>query len=284
MAYTHTCGVIAALLAFLLQFGAGCAGAQYRPLIASGDGDEGCRWVEAVRSSYAAELRFASDTDSRLMWCCGPLDEPMCTEATFVESGGRQMKQPFHTGQPPMAGEAQVAGGTVMAGGAEVGRLLGFGWNFGAGFGHAWSTTASSDPGSDAHFDVELPGFEFRIFPANDFSFDFLWRIGNAAWASEEYSGASPFTMMFLTHFHKGRHSVAPGVIFGSYKGSSIKMVGFVARLGGEVTNPEKTFGFGVHFRPAVTLTGAPGSDPQPGLELLCEFNWNFYIPRPAGM
>jgi len=208
----------------------------------------------------------------------------MCTEATFVETGGRQMNEPFHTGQPPLASEAEVASGTVMAHGAEVGRFLGFGWNFGVGFGNALTTTAASDPGDDAHLDFELPGFEVRIFPADHFSFDFLWRIGNAAWAKDQYPGVKPFTMAFLTHFHDGRRSVAPGVIFGSYGGSDVRMVGFVARLGGEVTNPEKTFGFGVHFRPAVTLTGYPGSDPEPGLELLCEFNWNFYIPRPAGM
>lgn len=263
--------LLAALATAPLLLNVGCVGAKYRPLIASGPDDDAatpdCQWVETLRDD---------STDSRLMWCCGPQGDPLCTEASFVESQGRQLSEPFRQGLPPMDSEATV---TEMS---EGGRLLGLGTNLGLGFGHRQTTTAIPDADEyDAHLDLELPGFEVRLFPADHFSFDFLWRIGNAAWAKDR---SRSVTMMFLTHFYSDRRSVAPGVIFGQWRDSDVKIVGFVLRLGGEVTNPEKTFGFGVHFRPAVTLTGYPGDEPQPGAELMAEFNWTFYIPRPAEM
>ena len=284
MTQTRSCILIFGGLALLLQCGTGCLGAQYRPLVKGGVSDGGCHWVEAVRSYYDASYELRSDTDSKLLWCCGPERDGACTEARFVENDDRQMKNPFHTGLPPMNSEASVAGGTVTVEGNEIGQFLGFGWNFGLGFGNGMTTNAMSEPGGDAHFDAEFPGFEFRLYPDDHFSFDFVWRIGNAAWANNEFSGHGPVTMEFLPHFHNGRKSVATGVVFGGFRGTDVKIVGFVARLGGETLNPEKTFGFGMHFRPAVTLTGAPGWDPEPGLELMLEFNWNFYVPRPTGL
>jgi len=72
---------------------------------------------------------------------------------------------------------------------------LAFGIN--VGFGGGQDTTLNYTPhffgGVDkhgSHFDLELPGFELRLYPTDHFSFDFLWQVGNMDWGSKE-SGAA---------------------------------------------------------------------------------------------
>lgn len=160
--------------------------------------------------------------------------------------------------------------------------LLGFGWNFGVGFGYGWTTTANLPLDNGPHFGLEFPSFEFRLIPAADFSLDFQWRF-SAVLSTAQPLVDWPFMFVFMPHFKKDEFSVAPGVMLGHSPVYGVGVVGFLGRIGGEIMDPESPFGFGVHFRPALVLTGHTPSRPSVGMELMCEFSWVFYIPRPTG-
>lgn len=182
-------------------------------------------------------------------------------------------------------------------------RLLGFGLNFGVGFGAKsnWAVFPGWDDGDfeyDGHLSMEMPGFELRLFPSADVSIDFLWPIGRMVFINEEFgygdSGSDFGLMAIMAHFYAEKEdtgdgklsgfAIAPGMLFGGVPEYDMGVIGFLCRIGGDVISDDGTFGFGAYFRPAVMASGYEGGDPEPGLELMAEFTWTFYVPRPDGV
>ncbi len=195
---------------------------------------------------------------------------------------------------------------------ASTGRFMGFGFNTSVGFGHKYTTNAMlTDPEHfDGHMDLELPGFELRLFPeGDDFSLDLLFKFGSAAqysmWATANgfgsWAGTNVALMNLYFHFwgapvHAGdglvAFSFAPGLTFGAGSYYTVLpvggQIGFSMRIGAEFSNTDRTFGFGVHFRPGA-FVGVLHEDEvfyqdvMPGAEGMIEFSWTWYVPRPAG-
>ncbi len=195
---------------------------------------------------------------------------------------------------------------------ARNGRAVGFGMNMSVGFGHKYTTnTILTDPEHfDGHMDLELPGFEFRIFPEENFSLDLLFKFGqsaqHSAWATSNgfstWAGTNVVLLNMYFHFYGPRvaagdgfaaFSFAPGLILGGGTYYTVVpvggQVGLSFRLGAEFTDPDQVFGFGVHFRPGVTA-GAfhedsfySQDDVMPGVEGMIEFTWTWFAPRPTG-
>lgn len=195
---------------------------------------------------------------------------------------------------------------------ASTGRFIGFGFNTSVGFGHKYTTNAMlTDPEHfDGHMDLELPGFELRLFPeGDDFSLDLLFKFGSAAqysmWSTANgfgsWAGTNVALMNLYFHFwgapaHVGdglvAFSFAPGITFGAGTYYTVMpaggQIGFSMRIGAEFSNTDRTFGFGVHFRPGA-FVGVMHEDEvfyqdvMPGAEGMIEFSWTWYVPRPAG-
>ena len=195
---------------------------------------------------------------------------------------------------------------------ARNGRAVGFGMNMSVGFGHKYTTNAMlTDPEHfDGHMDLELPGFEFRIFPEDNFSLDLLFKFGSAAqfsmWSTSNgfttWAGTNVVLLNMYFHFYGPRvaagdgfaaFSFAPGLVLGGGTYYNVVPVGgqvdLSIRLGAEFTDPDQVFGFGVHFRPGVTVgmfheDGFYAQDDvMPGVEGMIEFTWTWFAPRPAG-
>jgi len=190
---------------------------------------------------------------------------------------------------------------------AETGRLIGFGLNFGLGFGHKYTTNAMPAADNlDAHFDIEVPGFELRLYPDDNFSLDFLFKIGNAtqlqAWLGGDYGwyyGGQAyefFLMNMYFHIHGPKQDVpdgavamgvAPGIVLGggTYYGQPLGgQVGFSIRVGPEFSSPDGVFDFGIYFRPGAFIAMYVEDDEgMPGVEGMFEFTWTWNVPRPPG-
>ena len=194
---------------------------------------------------------------------------------------------------------------------AQTGRLMGFGFNTSLGFGHKYTTNALlTDPEHfDGHFDLELPGFEFRIFPEEDFSLDLLFKFGAAAqhstWVTANgfgsWAGTNVALMNLYFHFYGApvpagnglvAFSFAPGLTLGAGTYYTVMpvggQIGLSIRLGAEFNDADRVFGFGVHFRPGVFVgvfheDEVFSDDVMPGVEGMIEFTWTWYVPRPAG-
>ena len=188
---------------------------------------------------------------------------------------------------------------------SDAGRLIGFGLNFGVGFGHKYTTNAM--PGADnldAHFDIELPGFELRLYPEESFSIDFLFKIGNAtylqSWLGSDYGwyyGDTLYEFFLMTmyfHIHSPKQDtpdgavafgVAPGIVFGggTYLGQPLGgQVGFSIRVGPEFSSPDGVVDMGIYFRPGAFVAMYEGDDEgMPGVEGMFEFTWTWNLPRP---
>jgi hypothetical protein len=183
-----------------------------------------------------------------------------------------------------------------------VDRLLGFTMNLGFGGGRygTYNYTRSADFAS-SHFDVELPGFELRIFPIPGFSIDLLWQLGDAAWRKSKLSSDS-FAMTVFFHIHTPPASVgdrmnigfaaAPYLGFTIEDGETIEIQGMVlggdsigvgtgARVGVDLFSDEGIFGLGAYLRPGFFATAGPFGDAVKSYEMLLEINVGLYVPRP---
>jgi hypothetical protein len=191
---------------------------------------------------------------------------------------------------------------------AEVGRGIGFGFNFGLGLGYGDTTNLVPDTegGSGAHFDIELPGFELRLFPDDRFSLDFLFKFGSAAALQGPsnygwYYGVNEIEVMLFSlyfHFHTpskalGENSavnlaIAPGVALGGarwYGSPWWGQIGASMRIGADFTSADGVMGFGVYARPGISMLVFDGySEPSNAAEVLLEFTWTWYTPRAPGM
>jgi len=192
---------------------------------------------------------------------------------------------------------------------AEVGRGIGFGLNFGIGLGFGDTTNLVPDTYGDPrrHLDIELPGFELRLFPDDRFSLDFLFKFGN----SGALQGASPYgyfygmtnemeVMLFSLYFHFHTPSkalnensavnfaVAPGLVLGGarlYGQPWWGQVGASIRICADFTSADGVFGFGAYVRPGISELRFDGySEPSKAGEILAEFTWSWYAPRAPGM
>lgn len=169
-------------------------------------------------------------------------------------------------------------------------RLLGLGTNVGIGVGHQYTINASPKGGFDAHLDIELPGFELRIFPTDEFSIDINLQLGDMAWLAHK-GGTSFFAMMTLAHFHlfsasAGSNSsvnfaIAPGFFFGARPASDDGMFGGGARIGVDFVDDDEVFGAGLYLRPLFYATSEYAGQRYENFELLLEFTVSVYIPTP---
>ena len=187
-----------------------------------------------------------------------------------------------------------VAFATPATASAQSERLFGFGFNFASGFGA--ETTVNPLPGDqegNTHFDIELPGFEFRFFPVDEISVDFLWRIGNMAFLYKE-TGRPYYLQNIYVHFHGDRHPVTkagqasfaagPGVIIGAMSDDGVKwgMFGVGGRFGVDFTDNSNLVDIGVYFRPGVFFSSSPqGTRPYLGSEIFIELSCTFQVQRP---
>jgi len=220
-------------------------------------------------------------------------------------------------GEDPLAVLDAHAGRTApavvvspSAGPVSGDRLFGFGLFHGIGFGFESTCMARSlEPPEDGPYLVypamDLPGFEFQIYPSRHFSIDLVWHIGSGIFYSAEMNrlwGIMTATGLMTVFFHvhgplvplaDGNHSsfgVAPGLRLGRVEGTvdgyrvASDIIGLAARIGSEVVAPTRDFGFGIYFRPAVMLAVTEGySDPFRGAELMVELTWTFYANLPEG-
>jgi len=190
---------------------------------------------------------------------------------------------------------------------AEAGRAMGFGFNAGVGLGYDSTVHGAllGEQHDGLHMDLELPGFEMRLFPVDDFSIDLLFKVGSLAMRhlqeipGEWYMAEGPFAVMSVYwHFWGRDHwtgaawitpSLAPGITVGA-NGTIGPLpvgmhLGFSMRMGVEVSREDRVFGWGVHLRPGLGTGVIPwGIIPdelyQPGAELMVEFTWCWYLPR----
>jgi len=189
-------------------------------------------------------------------------------------------------------------------------RLFGFGFFQALGFGFEITYMARSlelpDDGPYLVYPaMDLPGFEFQIYPSREFSVDLVWHIGTGIFYAAETSRLAgvPYSSLLMTvyfHFHgppvpvaDGNHTsfgIAPGLRIGRQEATAggysaaADTIGLATRIGGEVVAPTRDFGFGVYFRPAVMLTTVMGyPEPFRGAELMVELTWTFYATIPAG-
>ena len=186
---------------------------------------------------------------------------------------------------------------------AEPDRLIGFGAS--TGFGYGGGATMNLLPGEQAgasHFDIELPGFELRVFPVDDISIDSLWRIGNMVYYYQQTTVNDtniPFYLQNIyCHFHGDRHafgpgaklafSAGPGVVIGASSWSDGDdttywgMFGLSGRFGADFLSNNKMFGYGIFLRPSLFFSSSPqGTRPYLGSDLLVEFTWTFYLLKP---
>ena len=197
-----------------------------------------------------------------------------------------------------------LMGGTPITP-ADSGRLIGFGFNFGIGFGHQYTTNAIPDlENPDAHFDIELPGFELRLYPDENFSIVFLFKVGNATYLQSwlggsygSYYGSQSyefFLMNMYFHIHGPKYEapggavafgIAPGIVLGGgtyYEQPLGGQIGFSIRVGPEFSSPDGVVDFGIYFRPGAFVAKYEGDDEgMPGVEAIFEFTWTWNIPRP---
>ncbi len=188
--------------------------------------------------------------------------------------------------------------------GERVDRLIGFAMNLGFGAGHlgTYNFTPEADF-TESHFDVELPGFELRLFPAPDFSIDLLWQLGDMAWfKSKDFPDSFAGSVFF--HIHGPPASIggsmnigfaaAPGLSVTIQNGETIEIMDFAmgmdaigvgagTRLGVDLTSDSGLFGLGIYLRPGVHATVGAGGEIVKSHELLFEVNVGLYVLRPAG-
>jgi len=187
-----------------------------------------------------------------------------------------------------------VALATPTTASAESDRLFAFGFNFASGYGAG--TTVNPLPGDQvgpSHFDLELPGFEFRLFPVDEISVDFLWRIGNMAFLYQD-SGLPFYLQNIYVHFHGDRHPVTkagqasfaagPGLIIGAMSKDGIQwgMLGIGGRFGVDFTDNSNFVDIGVYFRPGLFFSSSPqGTRPYLGSEIFVELSCTFQVAKP---
>lgn len=209
---------------------------------------------------------------------------------------------------------------TLMWTSNHPGRIFGFGLNFGLGVGTDITVNATPDekyPGT--HFDVELPGFELRIFPADNFSIDLLWQIGDMAWLNDKGIRERLLGITIFFHLHGRQMSMGPNTsvgfalapyifLFGEEgpgystsafsRSSSGKGIGLGTRVGTDIVGDDGVFAFGLYLRPGFAvlnfseeISSSPGVSVTPlddgfngtftSAELLLEINLSVNIPRP---
>lgn len=194
---------------------------------------------------------------------------------------------------------------------AQTGRGIGLGLNFGLGVGFGDTTNLlpqenAENFDNDRHFDIELPGFELRIFPSDRFSLDFLFKLGSAA-ALQNASGYGGWyymsnqmeVAMMALYFHVhaptqtlsqdtgANFSIAPGIVFGgarAYGYAWWEQIGGSLRVGMDLTSADGVFGMGIYARPGFALLHFDGySEPGKAAEILLELTWTWYLPRAPG-
>jgi hypothetical protein len=191
----------------------------------------------------------------------------------------------------------------------ETGRAMGFGFNtaWGLGYGSTVSGVLLGVRSEEAHMDLEPPGFELRIFPADWFSIDVLFKIGSMVFRQAqqqimwgEFLTSGPYAVLNVyTHiWAKPRPvgnawiapSIAPGLAFGTLGSwGPIPLglhMGFSMRIGVEFSSAEGRFGWGVYLRPGVGAAApTPGVSQSEsyleGAEVLLELTWCWYAARP---
>ena len=174
------------------------------------------------------------------------------------------------------------------------GRLLGLGTNLAVGIGYNSTLNVWPDgDGVDFHDDIELPGLEFRIFPNDRLSIDFLWQIGDMTWLLE-HTGEEVASMLTFVHFYvadteiaeaRAGFSVAPGILTASNLGDpKIGAFGGGLRLGLDLTSLDDRFGFGAYARPLFYVIRDVWGDNYGNFELMLELTWTWYVPRPLGV
>jgi len=179
------------------------------------------------------------------------------------------------------------------AGFGTGGRLLGMGTFLGFGYGYNSTFNVMSHMrGVGSHFDVQLPGFEFRVFPTDRFSFDFLFQIGNLAWAKAQTDDRL-FLLMMFGHIYaveadlpRGRlnFSIAPGIVaMTNLEYTKIGAFGGGLRVGIDAMSDDDVFGFGVYVRPLFYVIKEQYGKNYGNFEMLLEFTWTWYVPRPPG-
>ena len=184
-----------------------------------------------------------------------------------------------------------VAFATPMTASATADRLFGFGFNFASGYGAG--TTVNPLPGEqegNSHFDLELPGFEFRFFPVDEISVDFLWRIGNMAFLYQETERAYYLQNIYV-HFHGQRQPVTkagqaafaagPGLLIGAMTDGDYQwgMLGIGGRFGVDFTTNSNLVDIGVYFRPGIFFSSSPqGNRPYLGSEIFVELSCTFQV------
>jgi len=186
---------------------------------------------------------------------------------------------------------------------AEPDRMLGFGVS--TGFGYGGGSTMNLLPGTQtgaSHFDIELPGFELRVFPVDDISIDSLWRIGNMVYYYQQTTvndANIPFYLQNVyCHFHGdresfGKHaklsfSAGPGVVIGASSWTDGDettywgMLGVSGRFGADFVSNDKRFGYGLYLRPSLFFSSSPqGNRPYLGSDIMVEFSWTIYLHTP---
>ncbi len=191
---------------------------------------------------------------------------------------------------------------------AETGRAVGFGMNtaWGLGWGSTTNTPLLGEQHDGPHMDIEPPGLELRLFPSDAFSIDVLIRIGSLLlraaleqpneWGYEE--GPIPALNIYFHFWGEPRWaggvwltpSIGPGIALGGRYAIGPLLfpphTGITMRLGLEISSADRGFGWGVHVRPGIGMGGPvvaliDSDDLAAGAEVLLEFSWHLYSPRP---
>ena len=174
------------------------------------------------------------------------------------------------------------------------GRLLGMGTYFGVGYGYnSTLNVIVNSNGVGSHLDIQLPGFEFRVFPTDRVSIDFLFQIGNLAWI-KDLSHDDLFILLMFAHIYaveasvpQGRvgFSIAPGMLaMTNLEYTDIGAFGGGFRVGLDATTSDDVFGFGIYLRPLFYVIKEQYGKNYGNFEMLLEFTWTWYVPRPPGV
>ena len=163
-------------------------------------------------------------------------------------------------------------------------RLLGFGATLGGGF----------IVGDRIFHDLKAPSFdigaEIRVFPADRFSFNFNFDIGEALGETDMIPDVVAFHFRTYFNIHDvntvgAYFSAAPYVGFRTYT-SSTETIGsfdFGGRIGGEVPAPGGTFSMGMYGRPGLRFFDNYLGHRKQAIEVILEITWTGYVLEPGG-
>ncbi len=162
-------------------------------------------------------------------------------------------------------------------------RVLGIGWTLGGGF----------IVGDRMFPELKAPtydiGAEIRLFPADRFSFNFNFDIGEMV--GESVMIPDTTALHFRTYFNihdvdkvGAYFSAAPYVGFRAYT-SEDKTLGsfdFGGRIGGEVPAPDGTFAMGMYGRPGLRFFEDHLGHHKQAVEVILEITWTGYVLEPG--